>query len=75
MDRRKRRVLSTVIQQTSEKQPKWVSKGTIKLTLVAHADLTIEDVEEELEQLEEEGLIHTSGDDQYRPTSDAEISY
>jgi hypothetical protein len=75
MDRLRRRVLNAIIQQTSEKQSKWVSERTLNITLVAHGSLTTDDVEEELESLEEDGLIHTSGGDTYRPTSDAEITY
>jgi hypothetical protein len=67
--------LSAIIQQTSEKQSKWVSKRTLNITLVAHGSLTTDDVRGELERLEEDGLIHTSGEDTYRPTSDAEITY
>ena len=67
--------MNAIIQQTSEKQSEWVSERTLNVTLVAHGGLTTDDVEEELDRLEEDGLIHTSGEDTYRPTSDAEITY
>lgn len=75
MDRLRRKVLGATIQQTSEKQSKWVSKRTLKITLVTHGSLTEDDLDEELESLEEDGLVHKSTDDEYRPTSDAEVEY
>jgi hypothetical protein len=75
MQRLQRRVLQAIIQQTSPKQSKWVSKKTLKITLVAHGGLTIDDLDDELDALEQDGLIHCTPDDEYRPTSDAEISY
>ena len=75
MERLRRLVLGAVIQQTTEKQSEWASKRTLRLTLVAHGDLTVDDMEEELEQLEADGLVHATPEDEYRPASDAEVVY